>query len=153
MHKGCASTGLQEREAQHTPIHCAHYEWLARCCERCTVAHAGAIATSAGGDHTAVLEHTGTSVVIFREQSWQQPVAAVALSLIADGPLSERFVPCLAWDPDGTILAMLTTEGHVVVVSGANDPTSLVGTWMRSCRCPPSRCIFCQMSSQLEAYN
>ena len=81
---------------------------------------AGAIAASPDGTHTAVLEHTGTSVVIFNQKGWQQPAAAVALSQLADGPLSERFAPCLAWDPQGSVLALLTTEGQVIVMAGAS---------------------------------
>jgi hypothetical protein len=82
------------------------------------VVSAGALATTSDGQRTAVLEHTGTSVVLFSGQHWQRPVAALAISQFATGPISERFNPNLSWDSSGNILAMLTCEGQLCVVDG-----------------------------------
>lgn len=81
---------------------------------------AGGLATTLDGQRAAVLEHTGTSVVLFSGQDWQQPVAALAISQFASGPISETFLPSLSWDPGGSILALLTSEGQLIVIDGVH---------------------------------
>jgi hypothetical protein len=65
-----------------------------------------------------VLEHTGTSAVLFEHTDWRHPSGAVALSQIAGVSYVDIFSQNVAWTPSGAYLALLTVQGHIVVVDG-----------------------------------
>jgi hypothetical protein len=81
--------------------------------------HAGAIASSSDGPYTAVLEHTGTSIVIFKDEQWSKATAIVTLAQLAAGTFPDTFLHTLSWSPKGTFLVLCTTHGHLIVVTGA----------------------------------
>lgn len=80
---------------------------------------AGSIASSSNGPYTAVLEQTGTSIVIFKDEQWSTATALVTLPQFAAGTFSDKFLPTLSWSPKGTFLVLCTTQGHLIVVTGA----------------------------------
>lgn len=95
---------------------------------------AGSVATSTS--QNAILEPSGTSIVIMAEGTVSRPQAAFSLMQCSIDPFSEHFLPDIAWTLDGKCLCAITTHGQLFVISGA-----CVFIWCLA-NLPENRCSF-----------
>lgn len=79
----------------------------------------GSLATSLSTQQNAVLEPSGTAIVITKRGSLQHPAAAFSLESCFVDPLSEHFLPDISWTLDGNFVCGLTTHGQLFVLTGA----------------------------------
>lgn len=79
---------------------------------------AGSLASSPSTKQNAILEPSGTAIVITAPNSLQQLGAAFSLESCFIDPLSERFLPDIAWTLDGKFICGLTTHGQLFVLTG-----------------------------------
>lgn len=73
----------------------------------------------------AVLEHSRTSIVLFRDAQFSAPCGAFTLLTHSHHPLIERLLPQLAWTPDGAHLCALTTHGQLFCLTGARTCSTM----------------------------
>jgi hypothetical protein len=88
------------------------------CATADSVIVAGGSATSPIGQH-AILEPSGTAIVIMELGSVYRPQAAFSLLQLSADPYSEVFLPDIAWTLDSKFLCALTTHGQLFVLLGA----------------------------------
>lgn len=84
----------------------------------------GSVATtSIGSGQNAILEPSGTSIVIMAEGMVSRPQAAFSLMQCSVDPFTEHFLPDIAWTLDGKYLCALTTHGQLFLLSGVLSST------------------------------
>eukprot|EP00892_Ulva_mutabilis_P011077 jgi/Ulvmu1/8341/UM042_0047.1 len=81
-----------------------------------SVSH-GSLVASPETQQNAILEPSGTAVVFTTRGSLQHPSAAFSLESCSIDPLSERFLPDIAWNLDGKLLCGLTTHGQLFILT------------------------------------